>query len=136
MSTFHTGFLALRAGTARVRNLRAGDILRSRPSHPGRCQASRTGWTTKPGRRQACPDSGRLRNTVALSPVPTAAPALKSPRMPGMRAAALATVLALGTFTASSALLPQLHSGYGRSALLVALETAASLTALLAAFLV
>jgi len=53
-----------------------------------------------------------------------------------MRAAALATVLALGTFTASSALLPQLHSGYGRSALLVALETAASLTALLAAFLV
>jgi signal transduction histidine kinase len=56
--------------------------------------------------------------------------------MRGMRAAVLATVLASGAVTASSMLLPQVHSGYRRSALLVALETAASLIALLAAFLV
>jgi signal transduction histidine kinase len=73
---------------------------------------------------------------VALSRALTTAPGLKSPAGPGMRAAVLATVLAWGAITASSMLLPQVHSGYRRSALLVALETAASLIALLAAFLV
>jgi signal transduction histidine kinase len=48
----------------------------------------------------------------------------------------LSTVVAAGVITASVVVLPQLHSGYRRSALHLALETAASLVVLLAGFLV
>jgi signal transduction histidine kinase len=48
----------------------------------------------------------------------------------------LLTVVASGAATVAVVLLPQLHSGYRRSALHLALETAASLVVLLAGFLV
>jgi signal transduction histidine kinase len=54
----------------------------------------------------------------------------------GMRGAVLGTALASTAATAALRLLPQLHAGYQWSALHVALETTASLIALLAAFLV
>ena len=53
-----------------------------------------------------------------------------------IRGAVLATVVFSGSITALVALLPSLHSSYSRSALHIVLETAASLIATLAAFLV
>ncbi|HLQ55142.1 MAG TPA: sensor histidine kinase [Streptosporangiaceae bacterium] len=52
------------------------------------------------------------------------------------RAAVLPTAVVSGAITVASVLVPQLQVGYRRSALHVALETAASLIALLAGFLV
>jgi signal transduction histidine kinase len=54
----------------------------------------------------------------------------------GIRGAVLSTVVACGVTTAAVLLLPQMRSGYRRSALHLALETAASLVVLLAGFLI
>src|SRR5215470_18871093 len=61
---------------------------------------------------------------------------LGRPGLRGMRGAVLATALVSAAVTAALVLPPELHAGYRWSALHVALETTASLIALLAAFLV
>lgn len=59
-----------------------------------------------------------------------------NPHLRGIRGAVLAAAVISGATTAVIALLPELHASYRWSALHVALESAASLVALLAAFLV
>ena len=61
---------------------------------------------------------------------------LKQPGLRGMRAAVLATSLACAAVSATFVLPTELHASVRTSALRVALDTAASLIALLAAFLV
>jgi hypothetical protein len=61
---------------------------------------------------------------------------LKQPGLRGMRAAVLATSLACAAASATLVLPTELHASVRMSALPVALDTAASLIALLAAFLV
>ena len=67
---------------------------------------------------------------LAITPMP------RNPPIRRMRGAVLATAVVSAATTATVVLLPQVSSDYRRSALHVALETAGSLIALLAAFLV